>query len=580
MRAARELLSDAGEVARRNAIPFIVIAAGLLLVWSTTLEDARAGFRSDERTLAASWIKADKTRGVIERIRRMRSRVSTDVHRLRQNAEQDCAGQPSTRCTDARRRYEGVQRRYNELGRRLDEFRSIEGDLTRSIRQVRERLSQKVSFDVGQGIRLPFTLLLAPLGWLAVLAFLLVRVGMAKALFWRLVRQAEVRSRLGVETPTVPVLVDVPFWLAPLPRTRGDVGRRATLRRMAGWRNSARSKTITMWVVLAVAAMASLRICWIGIYFESVATLPNEILSQLGERSGSLERSWLDQLLGPATVSIAMLDILLLAWLAVPARPNVRTAAPIPARPGRREFFVGAGAVAVSFAVFRLSTWTVQANREQFVSGLRRAMLRLKRRRNRARDVAARALQPGWYFNRRTSAAHLVRADRIIKRAPGLKPTNLEPVSFDGNDIDAPGLWVREEHTVRIREEVALRSLMQGQVWIALNVLAFGRTLLPEGAGAITRRLDLAAGIMIWLEWGAGLARVTEAARQIASGTDLPKLRAQISARIERWNGPAGAKWRRTRWNPAHPLRWTGRKIGRSQISGLELRFADESDAP
>jgi hypothetical protein len=207
-------------------------------------------------------------------------------------------------------------------------------------------------------------------------------------------------------------------------------------------------------------------------------------------------------------------------------------------------------------------------------------MLRFVPRNNKAGDIAVPNLKPGWYFNNKTSSVHSVGPEKIIRNAGGLNPRRLVPVDFDGSDIDAPGLWVRKEHSVKLREDVALKSLLEGDVWLAMNLLAFDRTLTPEPDGAITRRLDLAAGIVLWLKWAEGLERVSGSARRLAAGTQSNKLRAALEARVVRWNGPSGAKWRASRWNSSDPFRWSGRTVLREQLPALRFQFADAEYLP
>jgi hypothetical protein len=616
-RGAGDLLSDAREVSRRNAIPFLVIAAGLLLVWATTLEDARRGFRADERALFASWIKAEKTRAVIESIGAKRSQLSGIIEKARGEAESSCRVPGEAGCRMAREKLVAAQKRDSHLEARLNEFRKIEGELAQSIRQIRSRLAEKVSFEVGQGIRLPFTLLFAPLAWLLVLAFLLVRLTMVRALFWRLVMQSEVRRRLDGLPPPGTVLVDTPFWLGPVPRASKDGSHQATLRRIVGWRTSATFKRMLLYATLTGAAVVCLRVCWLGIFFESVSRLPNEILGDLGQQREDEAGSPSWPLLGLATALAAILDTVLLLSRFLPGRGALRATAPVPDGFGRREMIaLGVGAVGYTFLALQLSRTTIGGDRGRLFSRLSERMLRFRRRNNGGRQVLAAKLAPGWYANKRTSAVHLVRehrkiravggpslaaakiageapapapapapaaeavagsargpesASRIIHNARGLKPANLEPAPPEGVNIDAPAFWVRKEYATAVREEIALSSLRKGEVWLAMNVLVFAIPIAPEGAGTALRKLDLAAGMVLWLGWGKGLAQVSEAARRLASSSRSPVLRDLLLARVERWNEPSGAKWRSGRWNPGHPFRWNRQKIKRSEIGRLAL---------
>jgi hypothetical protein len=170
---------------------------------------------------------------------------------------------------------------------------------------------------------------------------------------------------------------------------------------------------------------------------------------------------------------------------------------------------------------------------------------------------------------------HFVHRDRIVRNAKGLKAKNLEPANLTSIDIDAPGFWNRTEYSTRIREDVAFASIAEGRIWMAMNILVFVPISAAEHPGTTIRRLDFAVGIAAWLDWSEGLDQVIETSRAIIKASEPGAFRDTLIARTEKWTSPELNGWKQRRWNPAHPLRWAGRSIARSQISQIVLQMPE-----
>jgi hypothetical protein len=590
-RATSSILSDARDVIKRTSIPFLLLCTGLFLVWSTTLEEARRQFRADENTLSIHRIRSEKTSSVLALVKRESLGLEHDIQNLGRAVAQSCSDPKAEGCKTARDQLESAQRRQAKLEQRQEELTRGQVQLAQAIRQVRVRLAEKVSFDLGQGIRLPFTLLLAPLAWLVVLGFLLARLGMARAQFWRLVCLAEQQCRLDGKYVGRSGLIDAPFWIGPPPaRRRGEPA--GVPGEPGGVRgNAVRVKRLLFYAVLVIAALICLRVSWIGIFFENVSLLPDRLLHQIDQPKGTAGHFDISRLLAPATAFVAVVDVLALLWLALPIRRSMRTPMLSSSPLARRELLtVGLGAIAYSVFLSRLSLSGVDAARNRLMTSLRAKMLWYRKRDNRRRQAAASALVPGWYFNARGSAAHLVTFDtypgpakrgdksrnrnknKVVKNAAGLKPAHLIPVNLLASDLDAPGLWVRKEYALRVSEDAALLGLRNGQVWLAMNLLAFSPYAATERMGVTLRRFDLAAGIAIWLGLEEVLDGVVQAAKRVARNSQHPKVGDMLLARVERWTGPHGLAWRRRRWDSRRPLKWGETLITRAALPALELK--------
>lgn len=556
-RSVEHLLGEARDLFRRLNVQMLIVGGGLFLAYSVTFEEGYRSVGEQTRIRAGRLVLVERLRAGSETTRQLLRTQSSRVSERVAKQQLACAGENRANCPTATLATQAALRKQASLERKVKAYDRAIIENRRVVEQIRAKLRERVAFDLGSGLKLPFALAWAPIIWLVLLGLGLVAVARARALFWGFVAAAARKARQVGNSIETRSLAQLPFWLAPVGRPNRAVSV-SELRRIVGWTASWRRKNAQLYLVLLLLFALLLRVAWIGSLFTFVADLP-------GTTGGTDAPAmpWLRLL----TAALVVIDIGLLLWLSFPQRISERIPPPVVNRTERRRFIYAGGAGLLLWIGSGLAT--ERAFRGQWAGLLdksRKAFQRVPPKRSRAVDLSKTGLAPGWYFNTKSKAIHLLHPDGKIRRARGLEPAKLKKQSFPRLMMLQRVPTSSAHYRFLIDQDRALDFLATGSWKAALAVLGIGFSS-QDAPGTVLRRIDLIGAIVHRFGDSVAARRLAEYFTQRMTGLADPELKTALSARLQRWTEPEFAEWRARKWSRQHPFRWAGRKIA-SKPSG------------
>jgi hypothetical protein len=197
-------------------VQLLLVIGGLFLIWTVNLEDGFSRLQQSINKLSQLDVRQSNLKAAL------RSNVANLRSTLKKLQTKE-TGISSVRA----RRIEG----------RIEQLAKDEQEVAKTLQTVTNTLDEKINFELGQGMKLPFSFGLASLVWLLLLVSLLVRVGLQRDKFWSIIAEAVTQSR-NLDAPLTGTQVyEMPIWLAPVPRCKEPtaIASRVEMANALGW---------------------------------------------------------------------------------------------------------------------------------------------------------------------------------------------------------------------------------------------------------------------------------------------------------------------------------------------------------
>jgi hypothetical protein len=564
------ILKSAEDVARRANTQILIVGSGLALSLFPLIEGAR--FVSAQREILRIDDARENAFHIQERAAANRIKL---VRQGKEKAESDFRVLGCARATEIVRPRCGKPSRIIRQNALAEErLREIQKELERSKKEIApkqkrliEKFSETVSFNVGGGLKLPFSLDVAPIVWLTISLGLFVFAGMKRSQFWRLAVSALVRR--GDDRSEQLGLVAPPIWIAPVPRGRDKAGvTRWQLARLVDWGKSYRLQhKLLATVALALGAIA-LWVAWIGL-----STLDLfQRMESLSRRYGAVVAAPQPFDMRPLVMALLVCNLVALLCFLIPGRATSALAVPVYGVGDRRLVLRAlTGGAVLCISSVTASPFVL----EKLWSHLReKAGMRWNHFRPRRRlfaQLGKVGLKPGWYRNIRTGVVHYLPVTGRVRWVKTIVLANIVPHEMvemfqEGQPSGRRSRPPRVSHRkLEFDEDRAIALVSVQRYQDAFGVLYNDIVRALQGSWfaqpvPILRRIDLAAGLAIRYDLQIHLDELVSVVNRAAAA--LPEdhmLRPALAGRVSQWTSPSGEKWRNNRWRcQPHPLRWNG----------------------
>ncbi|ANL68593.1 hypothetical protein AMC82_PC00029 (plasmid) [Rhizobium phaseoli] len=586
MSVRSSLMKSAEDFSKRANTQIVVVTSGLLLGLFSIM--ASQQFASSQRYE----VLTIDSQGAAMRAQYQlasKERLKTRNHSTAAQIEFDQAGcsakltAPGDRCSKLKREIEragGGEERLTAILKRLDDLAK---DIPKKQKDIAARFSEKVSFDVGLGIKLPFTLDIAPLIFLAVSAGLGVFVGIKRARFWQLVGAALRSDPDPVDPVERLALIDVAIWLAPVPLGRDRVGlSRFALARQAGWIRSYRRRHAAMALLVLLLVMVCAYVSYSGLIIVDLLRHMEALQLQSAltpTAARSFDTNIILVILFGANLAVAL-------WLLIPTRISTTVTRPVYVDQQRRiairAMVVGSTATVAAALV---SPALMERLWSESITRIGQRWNQFRPRRPNHINLRDTSLKPGWYCNTRSNVVHYLDHRLHMRWAKGINPSHLAshiPIAHLGKShipIAHAGKIVSKtvatsgsgtQNALKInnrpleyREAAAINLVLQHQYSEASQALIDAALIELKAGGLIRptpalRLLDLAAGIAIRYDLRQDMLTIVDEVKQVlVEQNPTSPLYAALNSRLRQWTEPSGENWRRNRWrSQPHPLRW------------------------
>jgi hypothetical protein len=520
-RSFDDCLRSAGDVARRTQVQILALLASLLFVWFTGIEPQYTELSKPVGELATIEVAQTNLKRGIGLVRGRLGESLRNAQRIRNEFSNECnISKLGTRCESLSQQIGATTAKVRAYEIFINNRERLRTDQGQKISAIRQAIARQVNFDVGFGIKLPFSFSYASFIWLLLFGFILARAWIQRGKFWRLVTAAASRLESGASLQVEPHLVDMPVWLGPAPRTTILSVDRRILIKLVGWHD--RSHQWFTWLLLATMGVAALRVAWIGLAVAGLAASHDIQCPFLG--------------IGIAAATAA--NLLLLGGFALPWWSSARSDRSAYLRRERRLFLRGAVLIG-AFAVTQIVTsgaFTLRWAAAK-ASAKRRAR-RHTPRRAKWSVVPGAALTPGWYRNRASGAVHYVWPGNRVRFGAGLKRSSLvrEMALLPEPGRASLPAWVRTRdfHNVMLAEAKALAT--QGRYDPAIDLLlrAVRVAYREMGPSATLSLLDEAARLVV-NNRTARLGELRQVGRDLAAGQWPIRSREALAQHSAKW---------------------------------------------
>ena len=523
-RSFEECVKEAGELARRSNAYFIALFAGLILAWSA-IEVRYFQIATSIQDLARINVGKEHLERDAGRERKAQGSFRRQYFKSRAQLGANCPGGPQ--CLEKRREVRSSKAKAISSSRSFDaQTRTINALIKERVVPLRTQLSDKISFDVGFGVKVPFEFLYAALIWLGLLVVILFRIAIQRGKFWRLIALGLSRVPIDDRRIAGARLTDMPFWLAPAPRACRWNILQADFNRIVGWHQGNR-RSLIYWFALAILALVVLRLAWIGFMAGGLA-------QYLADDTDSPQTIvWVEW----SVAAVAALALLAVASLGVPWWTSLRADLPAYARRDRRGLI--AAGVGIGFLLLvRLAVPTpFSHNWSKAQTKARNDAPRHKPRLSPWTALAGASLPSGWYRNAVSGSIHYVWPNNKVRYARGLLAKNLRPIqpAFLGGDyIQAAAVpaWVRSRDfplVVRLAAEtIAGREAVEAtrvERAVDLLIVAARHRVLLTGVVSVLPLMDQAFALSRKNRLGAKVARLIKVARTLGDRTPIRSAR-------------------------------------------------------
>jgi hypothetical protein len=448
--------------------------------------------------------------------------------------------------------------------KRQKQVQSLE-DQVRTTRAERVKIlrAAKVPFSVPGFPAFDVPTRLASLAWSILLFGLMLYLASARStiLVWvahsgRLLREA------GSEEPPSrpPIVLFVPWWVAPLPHQDGACVTAEEFRSLVGWKNP-RLATIGVVSALSLLCVLQFRVSLIGI---------NSAFDLLHPGEGSS----LSLLIGLSFIVLMATVASTVAWFLGHTVTEQELQGARPRVLSRRTFLVSASISAGTLLLSFLATTTVLRN-SKLVSGLLRAP---RYRRQKKPPAAVVDLPVGFHLNKKSRVIHYVsglagtaqRRSVVGLRLPeinrprrqnftpvvvgvggpaadrtAMAPSPLAPHAPRGllplPISEGPAAWLNRGKLIRTLETAAIDNWLAGRTVEACQLLYYGVMEDIHARATVTRR---PVSMYYRLAKFAYLSGQEDWVPQMVQAIQAAKLEGELGCAIRSWSDPK-SRWRK-----------------------------------